>query len=136
MKFIAAQPMKQVHLQMDQSSPVPVTFDLRNKALYEDEHEMLQNRILQLCPSHVWPKGSHELACPRPILIAEQHQEKLAQLNASLFKAITDVVERWWTDANAKFPARMPLDCEEEELLRVGSPLPQSSYRRRVVFLG
>jgi hypothetical protein len=32
--------------------------------------------------------------------------------------AITDVVQRWWTDDTARFPQRMPLPKEEEKLLQ------------------
>ncbi|KAF9893973.1 hypothetical protein FE257_008944 [Aspergillus nanangensis] len=110
MKFaITTQLLKQVHLQTGHSSLTPVTYHPDKNVLYKEEHELLQSRILQLCPSHIWPKGSHDLACPRPILIADQHKEQLFKLHSALSTAITDIVERWWTDADARFPARMPL---------------------------
>lgn len=69
--------------------------------------------------SSSWPAGSVNAACPHPVLITKRHQEQLRELQLALDLAIGDIVERWWTDEEAQFPRRMPLEPEEEELLRV-----------------
>ncbi|KAK3898125.1 Clavaminate synthase [Staphylotrichum tortipilum] len=76
----------------------------------EDEHA--------LCPAEFWHKGSYANGCARPILMAQHHQHQLEELHRALTLAITDVVERWWTDEAARLPQRMPLLKEEEELLQ------------------
>ncbi|CEL00913.1 hypothetical protein ASPCAL00505 [Aspergillus calidoustus] len=42
----------------------------------------------------------------------------MKELHNALVIAVTDIVERWWTDKEAQFPQRMRLEAEEEELLR------------------
>ncbi|KAJ6486947.1 hypothetical protein C8R45DRAFT_996565 [Mycena sanguinolenta] len=39
-------------------------------------------------------------------------------IHDALVLAITSIVERWWTDAEANFPQRMPLEPAEEALLQ------------------
>ncbi|KAJ5598164.1 hypothetical protein N7537_008248 [Penicillium hordei] len=88
------------------------------KIVYTLEHERFQASLLQRCPVNLWPGAAHETACPRPILIHEMHQQQLAELHEALTAGITDIVERWWTDRDARFPERMPLEKQEEDLLR------------------
>jgi hypothetical protein len=40
-------------------------------------------------------------------------------LHEALTAGITDIVERWWTDPEARFPERMPLEKQEKDLLKV-----------------
>lgn len=40
-------------------------------------------------------------------------------MSESLTIAITDIVGRWWTDREANLPQLMPLEKEEEDILRV-----------------
>ncbi|KMU86017.1 hypothetical protein CIHG_03548 [Coccidioides immitis H538.4] len=46
------------------------------------------------------------------------HYQNIQALHEALVLAITNIVERWWTDSVAKFPERMPLEPQEEDLLR------------------
>ncbi|PGH15470.1 hypothetical protein AJ79_02447 [Helicocarpus griseus UAMH5409] len=75
------------------------------------------SELLRLCPPHLWYHGSNNASCPRPILITNKHQDQLLQLHTALIAAIVDIVERWWTDTDAGFPGRMPLEKQEEDLL-------------------
>ncbi|RAK99976.1 Clavaminate synthase-like protein [Aspergillus ibericus CBS 121593] len=110
--------LQQVHLGVSASGYEPVTSYQGDPSIHTEEHERLQARILDLCESRLWYRGSHEASCPRPILITQQHQAQLQQLHRALTAAIVDIVTRWWTDADARFPQRMPLRREEEELLK------------------
>jgi hypothetical protein len=123
--------LQQVHVGIPSKGFVPVESYQGGKDLYEEEHQRLQTSLLRLCPSHVWYNGSHDACCPRPILVTQQHQDQLLALHTALVAAITDIIERWWTDSEARFPERMPLAEAEEELLRVVSPTPAMSYRER-----
>jgi hypothetical protein len=40
-------------------------------------------------------------------------------LHGALSAALTDIVERWWTATDARFPDRMPLLKKEEDRLKV-----------------
>lgn len=85
------------------------------------QHETLQDALLRLCPAYLWPKESYRACCPGPILIGKNHQQQLESLHGALTIAITDIVSRWWTDHEARFPERMPLEKQEENLLKVGT---------------
>lgn len=73
--------------------------------------------------SSSWPNGSLDSASPHPVLVMKQHLDQLSQLHEALSLAIEDIIERWWTDDGARFPERMPLEAEEEDLLRVSASL-------------
>jgi hypothetical protein len=53
--------------------------------------------------------------------MTDRHDRNLRELHEALVLAITNIVERWWTDIDAKLPQRMPLEPQEEDLLRVNS---------------
>lgn len=122
MKYPIVNRLQQVHLGVTQQGLAPVTAYHGGKQLYVEEHEALQAALLKLCPPQFWYHGSHNASCARPILSTPEHQEQLATLHNALATAITDIVERWWTDDDAKFPERMPVTQREEELLRVCIP--------------
>lgn len=87
--------------------------------LYSRQHDALQANLLQKCPAHLWHNGSYAASCPRPILVTDHHQNQLQQLHEAMTAALADIVPRWFTDHEARFPERMPLKKEEEELLQV-----------------
>ncbi|CAG8195405.1 unnamed protein product [Penicillium salamii] len=68
--------------------------------------------------SSFWPAGCVDASCPHPLLITDKHQDTFEKLAKALDLAIQDIVERWWTDEEARFPLRMPLEPQEEGLLR------------------
>ncbi|PWY92176.1 hypothetical protein BO70DRAFT_375932 [Aspergillus heteromorphus CBS 117.55] len=54
---------------------------------------------------------------PNPLLVPDRFPRDVAKLHEALVIGLTDIVERWWTDEEAAFPCRMPLEPHEEELL-------------------
>ncbi|KAJ5570103.1 uncharacterized protein N7459_009533 [Penicillium hispanicum] len=68
--------------------------------------------------SSSWPAGCMKASCPHPVLITQQHQDQVRNLHEALNLAIEDIIERWWTDKDAQFSRRMPLEPEEESLLQ------------------
>ncbi|KHN94385.1 uncharacterized protein MAM_07701 [Metarhizium album ARSEF 1941] len=110
--------MQQIHVGLGCEGYVPVAHHHADKDIYTREHDALQASLVNSCPAHLWPKSSHKASCPRPILITKHHQTQLAELHEALTTAITDIVERWWTDGERRFPDRMPLSRNEEDLLR------------------
>lgn len=86
---------------------------------YLQEEAELQDTLLRLCPEDLWPNGTYAAGCPRPILVGQHHQLQLENLHEALTVAIADIVQRWWSDKDAQFPKRMPLEKEEEDILKV-----------------
>ncbi|KAF5538989.1 multidrug transporter [Fusarium phyllophilum] len=87
-------------------------------ASFSSEEARFQEKLLKLCPANLWPKASYTTGCPRPVLVGRHHQQQLKDLHEALIAALTDVVQRWWSDKDARFPERMPLEAKEEELLQ------------------
>ncbi|KAI5459215.1 hypothetical protein BGZ63DRAFT_361745 [Mariannaea sp. PMI_226] len=107
-------PLRQIHLGNQQA----VTQEKAGRKSHTQDEDGYQVALLSLCPVNSWPSGSHTSASSRPILIGKHHQERLQALHTALVSAITDIVQRWWTDLDAQFPERMPLEKEEEALLK------------------
>ncbi|CAP97475.1 hypothetical protein EN45_102970 [Penicillium chrysogenum] len=87
-----------------------------------DVNSLSQNRSryiskLSNCSSS-WPAGSLDASCPCPVLTTQRHDDDMRNLHLALKSAIEDIIKRWWTDREARFPLRMPLESEEEDLLR------------------
>ncbi|KAL2008009.1 hypothetical protein VTN00DRAFT_7991 [Thermoascus crustaceus] len=87
-------------------------------AVRQQLRDVYQSNLVKWCPAFEWSGNSHLAACPHPVLVTEHHTRQLVELHEALVLAITDIVERWWSDTKARFPERMPLEPQEEELLR------------------
>ncbi|OAA60859.1 hypothetical protein ISF_05898 [Cordyceps fumosorosea ARSEF 2679] len=89
------------------------------KAVYAAEHAAHESILLERCPADIWPGGtSYTYGCPRPILMYKRHHDQLVRFHESLIIAIVDIVKRWFSDQDARFPERMPLLKDEEQLLQ------------------
>ncbi|CAG8909806.1 unnamed protein product [Penicillium egyptiacum] len=84
-------------------------------ALLKKYHQELE----KCSPRETWVGDAHQKSAPYPILANEAHQHQLAELSEAVVLAITDIVERWWSDVGARFPERMPIEPVEEQLLQV-----------------
>lgn len=113
------QQLTQIHLGPKPQEYEPVAQSKVETSAYALEEAKLQDTLLKLCPANLWHNGSYSSGCPRPILVGNHHQQQMQDLHEALTIAITDIVQRWWTDRDARFPERMPLEKEEEEILRV-----------------
>ncbi|KAL6712901.1 hypothetical protein ACLMJK_009456 [Lecanora helva] len=76
----------------------------------------MQASLLSITPR--WPHKFHLQACPYPMVVPEKLLYDLSIFHKSLDAAITNIVERWWTDEGACFPNKMPLESQVEEILR------------------
>jgi hypothetical protein len=80
----------------------------------------LQSNMLKCSPPETWGAGDIYQTCsPHPVLVTSAHKKQLESLSEALSTAIVDIVNRWWRDADARFPERMPIAPFEEDLLRV-----------------
>ncbi|KAI1391875.1 uncharacterized protein F4822DRAFT_441117 [Hypoxylon trugodes] len=109
--------LQQIHLEAGSKSYRPIAHHQANETTYAQEHNELQANLLSICSAYLWPRGSYRAACPRPILIHARHQQQLEELHEAFNTAITDIIDRWWSDPEARFPERMPLEKGEENLL-------------------
>lgn len=120
MKDTATQPLQQIRTILGRASDDLVGNTAEEVTVpYRLEQESYESALLNYCPAEKWPKAVYRAGCPRPILVTEYHQRQVVQLHEALVLAITDIVERWWTDDAAQLPLRMPLEKEEEHLLQV-----------------
>ncbi|KAF7591616.1 hypothetical protein BBP40_001316 [Aspergillus hancockii] len=60
---------------------------------------------------------SEETLSPHPILSNPEFIRGLKDFHEALVKAVVDIVDRWWQDSDANFPARMPLEPSVEQVL-------------------
>jgi hypothetical protein len=116
--------LTQVHITNDHEGVLPISQQNFDVASFSREEARFQESLLKLCPANLWPKASYTTGCPRPVLVGRHHQQQLKDLHGALTAAISDVVQRWWSDRDARFPERMPLEAKEEELLQVCQPYP------------
>ncbi|KAK4124711.1 hypothetical protein N657DRAFT_615634 [Parathielavia appendiculata] len=63
------------------------------------------------------PKNAVRLN-PHPAVIPKKFLENLNLFHEALTIALVDIINRWWTDKEADFPNRMPLEPRVESLLR------------------
>ncbi|KAI9370876.1 hypothetical protein BJX61DRAFT_544186 [Aspergillus egyptiacus] len=56
--------------------------------------------------------------CPHPILVSDRFMASVKEFHVALSAALTNIVQRWVVDEEADFPSRMPLERQEEDLLR------------------
>ena len=55
------------------------------------------------------------------MVVPQKQLDDLEEFHKLLNSAVTNIVERWWTDQEARFPERVPIERLEEGILRVGS---------------
>ena len=68
-------------------------------------------------PAHL-PHGPRYMTA-HPLLISDQFLADLRLFHEALALALSNIVQRWFTDKEAAFPTRMPLEPHEEDLLLV-----------------
>lgn len=89
----------------------------------------LRSNMLKCSPPETWGAGDiYETCSPHPVLITPAHKKQLESLSGALATAIFDIVDRWWSDAESRFPERMPVEPFEEDLLRVCLNLVEKDY--------
>jgi hypothetical protein len=60
----------------------------------------------------------HKRLAPFNICLSQSFAAHVRDIHRLLDRALVDIVERWFTDVNANFPTRMPIERHEEDLLR------------------
>ena len=122
MKSPLANRLQQIRASRNGDGYEPAASCDADKTRDSKDREALQSGLLRLCPAETWYKNTRMASCPWPVLVTGEHHRQLTELHTALVLAIMDIVERWWSDPEARFPERMPLERKEEDLLRVRLP--------------
>lgn len=95
---------------------------LYHENINEDDYtlELHQFRQSLRKSSTGWPEQLDMVASPLPLVIPDHLAKYLDGLGDILCRAITSIVERWWSDERARFHERMPIAQHQEAVLRVG----------------
>ncbi|KAJ6502253.1 hypothetical protein C8R45DRAFT_1060570 [Mycena sanguinolenta] len=115
---MAHQLLRQISLSQSKSGSQLTHPSETDSSLRNQEKLRLETSLEVSCQRSTWPKDSHFACSPHPILITSQHDAAVRDIHEALTLAITSIVQRWWTDTEANFPQRMPLEPGEEALLQ------------------
>lgn len=80
--------------------------------------ELQEFRESLLKSSSAWPQQLDTVASPLPVLIPRHLEEHIEKLGDCLVRAVTNIVERWWSDEKARLWERMPILDHQEAVLR------------------
>lgn len=98
--------------------PATVRLEVRERAV-----EALRARAAEVTddslPEQV--QKIRERFAPYSVHVSKSIEAEIEHLSTALTKALYDIVGRWFSDTEADFPGRMPLEEHEEDLLRVRS---------------
>lgn len=64
-------------------------------------------------------RNLNEFFIPLLVYTDSKQVDRLKAIQSALNKAVTHVVENWWTDEDKHYPTRMPVERHQEELLKV-----------------
>ncbi|KAK0111672.1 hypothetical protein ONS95_002017 [Cadophora gregata] len=95
------------------SSPEQVTQEVRDR-----ERALVLTNRSEIVPSPGQLTDAVRRRNPHPALLPKLFIERLELFHEALALALDSIIERWWKDSDANFPARMPLDPQTEDLLR------------------
>ncbi|KID98388.1 Aerobactin siderophore biosynthesis, IucA/IucC, partial [Metarhizium majus ARSEF 297] len=82
-----------------------------------DRDLMQQNLPKSTSPYGRLPRASRQLN-PYPAVLPVQFVQNVERFHEALAAALDNLVGRWWKDADANLPGRMPLEPRVEKLLR------------------
>lgn len=94
-------------------SPEHVGSDVRIK-----ERDSIQKILLRNVSPYGQLPGPSRRLNPHPVVLPKQFMERLENFHEALALALDNIIERWWNDTEADFPARMPLEPWAEALLQ------------------
>ncbi|KAL3477588.1 hypothetical protein BJX99DRAFT_269793 [Aspergillus californicus] len=85
-----------------------------------------EDRTRDINDYHAACRSAPQLGCdsiretlsPHPIFTDRSFVLQLKDFHEALVKAVVNIVDRWWTDSTANFPARMPLESPVEAILQ------------------
>lgn len=115
----STRPLTQIHINPSSNNYELVLESKIDTEAYAKEEQVYQGALLRDCPSQLWYNETYTTGCPRPILVGSHHERQMRDLHEALTIAISDIIDRWWSDGDARLWERMPLNEDEEDLLKV-----------------
>lgn len=115
----STRPLTQIHINPSSNEYELVSESKIDTEAYAKEEQVYQEALIRDCPSQLWSNETYTTGCPRPILVSSAHERQMHDLHEALTIAISDIVDRWWSDEDARLWERMPLNEDEEALLKV-----------------
>ncbi|KAJ5263444.1 hypothetical protein N7478_011049 [Penicillium angulare] len=101
-----------------ESSGSAIPISQTNQATRVQAYELYQSRLGDLSRGAERSLATCHPFSPHPLNLAANTLQELRQLHEALDVAITNIVDRWWTDKEADLPSRMPLEPQEVEVLQ------------------
>ncbi|KAL8893584.1 MAG: hypothetical protein Q9192_005124 [Flavoplaca navasiana] len=114
--FERSRDFRQLSLALTRRTGRLVTVESADGEAREADYNELQDILHSLSP--VWPHALDVKACPHPIIVPQSQLIRLEKVHQLLSSAITNIIERWFSDDEARFPTRMPLEPLEEDTLK------------------
>ncbi|CAJ0546685.1 Ff.00g013120.m01.CDS01 [Fusarium sp. VM40] len=114
----STRPLTQIHINPSSNNYELVLESKIDTEAYAKEEQVYQGALLRDCPSQLWYNETYTTGCPRPILVGSHHERQMRDLHEALTIAISDIIDRWWSDGDARLWERMPLNEDEEDLLK------------------
>ncbi|KAI4219789.1 MAG: hypothetical protein LQ349_008255, partial [Xanthoria aureola] len=114
--FERSRDFRQLSLGLTRRTGRQVTVENANGEAREADYNELQDHLHALSP--VWPHAFDIKACPHPLIVTQSQLFRLEKVHQLLSSAITNIIERWFSDGEARFPDRMPLEPLEEDTLK------------------
>ena len=88
-----------------------------NNSRLERDLKAVRDHVGPLFAPAKIPIPLHLRMSPFNICITRHFARTLESVHRLLDRALVDIVERWFTDTEANFPSRMPLESHEEEVI-------------------
>ncbi|KAK7404147.1 hypothetical protein QQX98_010051 [Neonectria punicea] len=110
--------LRQVSLAATKSADVPISPDQVDPKTRTMESEAIQEALGRNVAPYGQLPGAARRLNPHPAVLPMKFVENLERFHEALALALDDIINRWWTDEEADFPNRMPLEPRVETLLR------------------
>lgn len=89
-----------------------------NNSRLERDLKAVRDHVEPIFAPAKLPIPLHQRMSPFNICITQPFARTLESIHRLLDRALVDIVERWFTDIEADFPSRMPLESHEEDVIR------------------
>lgn len=109
--------IQQISLALTSEAGIVIPAGSASEEQRKEHLALIRQAALDVHPD--WPIDIHLRQCHSIIYVPPSHVETVEKLQNALSKALTSIVDRWWSDKDADFPNQMPVNQHEEDVLKV-----------------
>lgn len=109
--------LRQLSLGLSHQAGRLVMADKAGEEVRRADYNAMQASLHSLSP--VWPHAFAVKVCPHPLIIPQSHLTRVENVHQLLCSVVTYIIERWWSDDQPRFPARMPLEQRQLGIVQV-----------------